>query len=98
MAKTEVCQTHIPDGRKKTWARRWAVLLGTIALSMSVSLSAAQAHINLTHVPYKGDAPRIIDFLGGHIALLFLNSPAAVSLVRCGGSADASVQRQSDGS
>ncbi len=51
---------------------------------LAVELFAAQTHINLTHVPYKGDSPRIIDFLGGHIALLFLNSPAAVPLVQAG--------------
>jgi tripartite-type tricarboxylate transporter receptor subunit TctC len=49
---------------------------------LAVELFSTLAGAKLTHVPYKGDAPRVTDLLGGHIALLFLNSPAALPLVK----------------
>lgn len=36
-----------------------------------------KAQITLTHVPYKGTAPAVQDFIGGHVPLLF-ETPAAV--------------------
>ena len=51
---------------------------------LATELFATMAGISMTHVPYKGDAPGITDLLGGHIAFIFLNTPAALPLVTSG--------------
>ena len=51
---------------------------------LATELFATMAGISMTHVPYKGDAPGITDLLGGHIAFIFLNTPAALPLVAGG--------------
>ena len=51
---------------------------------LACELFATMAGISMTHVPYKGDAPGITDLLGGHIAFIFLNTPAALPLVTSG--------------
>ncbi|MGO4328070.1 Bug family tripartite tricarboxylate transporter substrate binding protein [Cupriavidus sp. 2TAF22] len=43
---------------------------GTI-LQMSGELLKAQAHVKLTHVPYKGDVPAIQDVMAGHVDFMF---------------------------
>lgn len=42
------------------------------------------AGVNLTHVPYKGSAPAMVDLLGGQIHLMFENLPVAIQHVRAG--------------
>ncbi len=42
------------------------------------------AGVNLTHVPYKGSAPAMVDLLGGQIHLMFENLPVAIQNVRAG--------------
>ncbi|SRR5579871_6628318 len=42
------------------------------------------AHVDVTHVPYKGSAPAITDLLGGQIQMIFSTVPAAASYVRSG--------------
>ena len=44
----------------------------------------SSAHINLTHVPYKGQAPALNDLLGGQIDLMFGNLPELLPLVQAG--------------
>lgn len=51
---------------------------------LATELFASMAGILMTHVPYKGDTPGIADLLGGHIAFIFLNTPAALPLVTSG--------------
>ena len=38
---------------------------------LGMELFKINAHINLTHIPYKGAAPSRIDLLGGHIDVMF---------------------------
>ena len=38
---------------------------------MSAELFSLTAGVKLTHVPYKGSAPALVDLMGGHIQLLF---------------------------
>jgi tripartite-type tricarboxylate transporter receptor subunit TctC len=42
------------------------------------------AHIDMTHVPYKGSAPALTDLLGGQIQMIFSTVPAAASYVHSG--------------
>jgi len=42
------------------------------------------AGINMTHVPYKGAGPAIVDVLGGHVPMLFDNIPSVQSQVNTG--------------
>ena len=49
---------------------------------LATELFAHMAGIRMTHIPYKGDAPGIADLLSGQIAFIFLNTPAALPLVK----------------
>ena len=40
--------------------------------------------IELTHIPYKGNAPALNDVVAGHVALMFVDQSASVQLVREG--------------
>ena len=43
-----------------------------------------QAHITLTHVPYKGASPAVIDLMGGQIQLMFSTIPAVLQQIKSG--------------
>ena len=47
-------------------------------------LLAAMAHVKLVHVPYKGEAPALIDVIAGHLPLMFSNVTASQSLIQAG--------------
>lgn len=51
---------------------------------LSGSLFNTMAGIDITHVPYKGSAPAVSDFLGGHVEVMFDNAPSALPNVRAG--------------
>jgi tripartite-type tricarboxylate transporter receptor subunit TctC len=42
------------------------------------------AHIDMTHVPYKGSAPAMNDLLAGQVEMMFDNFPTAITQVRGG--------------
>jgi tripartite-type tricarboxylate transporter receptor subunit TctC len=42
------------------------------------------AKIDLIHVPYKGSAAAVADVVSGQVAMMFINVPSAISLVRAG--------------
>lgn len=42
------------------------------------------AKLEITHVPYKGSAAAIQDVVSGEVAMMFVNVPSALSLVRAG--------------
>ena len=42
------------------------------------------AHVDMTHVPYKGSAPAITDLLSGQIQLMFSTVPSAAAYIRGG--------------
>lgn len=51
---------------------------------LATELFAHMVGVKMTHIPYKGDAPGITDLLGGQISFIFLNTPAALPLVKGG--------------
>jgi tripartite-type tricarboxylate transporter receptor subunit TctC len=46
----------------------------------------SSARIDLTHVPYKGQAPALNDLLGGQIDLMFGNLPELLPQIRASSS------------
>ena len=44
----------------------------------------SMGNINLTHVPYKGNGPAIVDLLAGHVSILFPGGPAVTQYVKAG--------------
>jgi tripartite-type tricarboxylate transporter receptor subunit TctC len=57
---------------------------GGNSVQLAAQLFAEMAHVSLTQVPYKGNAPALTDLLGGHVDIMFSPLPAAVGLVRDG--------------
>lgn len=51
---------------------------------LSGELFKALAKVNITHVPYKGSAPAMVDFLGGRISMMFDTSSNFVDHVKSG--------------
>jgi tripartite-type tricarboxylate transporter receptor subunit TctC len=47
-------------------------------------LFKAMAHIEMTHVPYRGAVPAITDLLGGQVHVYFGSIPAAIEHIRAG--------------
>jgi len=43
-----------------------------------------EAHVKMTHVPYKGAAPVVNDMLGGHVDATFLNLSAMLPYIQSG--------------
>jgi tripartite-type tricarboxylate transporter receptor subunit TctC len=54
------------------------------ASHLFAELMKTQLGIDMTHVPYKGNAPALNDVTGGHVSLMFVDPTAAVQLVRDG--------------
>ena len=51
---------------------------------LAAELFKSLAHVDMTHVAYKGSAPAITDLLGGQIQIIFSTVPSAASYVRSG--------------
>jgi tripartite-type tricarboxylate transporter receptor subunit TctC len=49
---------------------------------MAGELLAAQARIKIVNVPYKGEAPALIDVIAGHVPLMFSNITASLGYVQ----------------
>jgi tripartite-type tricarboxylate transporter receptor subunit TctC len=47
-------------------------------------LFKSMAGVDMTHVPYKGAAPAVIDLLGGHVSLMFDNMASALPNIKAG--------------
>ena len=54
------------------------------AIHMATELFKWMAQVNLTHVPYKGSAPAMIDLIGGNIQLIFENVASGAPYVKSG--------------
>jgi tripartite-type tricarboxylate transporter receptor subunit TctC len=51
---------------------------------MSGELFATLARIKIVHVPYKGEAPGIVDTIAGHLPFMFSNITASLAFVQAG--------------
>jgi len=51
---------------------------------MAGELLNSQARIKVVHVPYKGEAPALIDIVAGHVPLMFSNITASIAFVQAG--------------
>lgn len=51
---------------------------------LSGELFKSMAGVDITHVPYKGNAPALNDLLGGHVAMMFDTVTTAIPHVRSG--------------
>ena len=49
---------------------------------LNAEMLKAFAGIEMTHVPYKGNAPALNDVVAGHVSLMFVDPSASVQLVR----------------
>ncbi|MGZ8196842.1 MAG: Bug family tripartite tricarboxylate transporter substrate binding protein, partial [Burkholderiales bacterium] len=50
----------------------------------SAELLASIARIKMTHVPYKGAGPAVVDAMAGHVELLISSMPAVIGYARSG--------------
>jgi len=57
--------------------------IGTSA-HLAGELFKAMAHVDLTHVPYKGSAPAITDLLGGQIQIMFTTVASVAPYIKDG--------------
>src|ERR671919_671965 len=51
---------------------------------LSMELLKLQAGINITHIPYKGGAPAIIDLVGGRVQFLISGPPGVLPHIKAG--------------
>ncbi len=56
---------------------------GTLS-HLTGELFKLQAGVNLTHIPYKGGPPAVIDLVAGQVSVLFTAIPTALTQVRAG--------------
>lgn len=51
---------------------------------LAMELLASKLEVKLDHVPYRGEAPAIVDLLGGHVPAMFANMTTGVPYVKSG--------------
>lgn len=51
---------------------------------MSGELLSTQARIKIVHVPFKGEAPALIDVVAGHVPMMFSNITASLGYAKVG--------------
>ena len=56
---------------------------GTIG-HLAGELVMSKAKIDMVHIPFKGNAPAMIDLLGGHVDFMFSSLPSAMGHIRTG--------------
>jgi tripartite-type tricarboxylate transporter receptor subunit TctC len=54
------------------------------SIHLSGELFKTMAHVDMTHVPYKGSAPALTDLMGGQVQVMFDNLPSSLALIKAG--------------
>jgi tripartite-type tricarboxylate transporter receptor subunit TctC len=53
-------------------------------MHLAAELLRTLSGIDIVHVPYKGAGPAIIDFIGGHVTVMFINIPPVLGQIQTG--------------
>jgi tripartite-type tricarboxylate transporter receptor subunit TctC len=51
---------------------------------IAIEMLKAEAKVDVLHIPYKGQAPALNDLLGGHVDMMFANTPDVLPHVKSG--------------
>ncbi|OWT77376.1 MULTISPECIES: tripartite tricarboxylate transporter substrate binding protein [unclassified Achromobacter] len=51
---------------------------------LTAELYQTEAGVTITHIPYKGGGPALVDLTGGHVDAMFATLPSAVTLIKSG--------------
>lgn len=62
----------------------WASSGNGTSVHLSGELFKMMTGINLTHVPYRGSAPALVDMIGGQVQVMFDNMPSSIEHIRAG--------------
>jgi tripartite-type tricarboxylate transporter receptor subunit TctC len=54
------------------------------SIHLSGELFKTMAHVDMTHVPYKGSAPALTDLIGGQVQIMFDNLPSSLAQIKAG--------------
>jgi len=54
------------------------------SIHLSGELFKSMAGVDMTHVPYKGSAPALVDLVGGQVQLMFDNLPSSLPQIKAG--------------
>lgn len=54
------------------------------SIHLAAELFKTMTSVQMTHVPYKGSAPAVVDLVGGQVQLMFDNLPSALPQIKAG--------------
>jgi tripartite-type tricarboxylate transporter receptor subunit TctC len=54
------------------------------SIHLSGELFKSMAGVDMTHVPYKGSAPALVDLVGGQVQVMFDNVPSSIEQIKAG--------------
>jgi tripartite-type tricarboxylate transporter receptor subunit TctC len=54
------------------------------SIHLSGELFKTMAHVDMTHVPYKGSSPALTDLIGGQVQIMFDNLPSSLAQIKAG--------------
>jgi tripartite-type tricarboxylate transporter receptor subunit TctC len=57
---------------------------GGTSVHLAAELFMMLTGVNMVHVPYRGEAPALVDLLGGHVQVVFGTMPASLEYVKAG--------------
>jgi tripartite-type tricarboxylate transporter receptor subunit TctC len=53
-------------------------------IHLSVELFKIMTGVNMVHVPYRGNAPALIDLIAGQVQMMFADAPSSIEHIRAG--------------